>query len=124
MRDGIHNHLYVRMHRSRNDVFSISYFHDLSEVYHDDSIATQFGAGKVVCDHQNRKVPRGLEIEKQREYVESLRCVQHRHGLISNEEPRIRGKRSCYVYPLSFSTAQLVRELAHYYGGIKSYFLK
>src|SRR5438445_6831876 len=101
----------IRMLRVRVDTLRGAHLHDPSEVHDRDSVADEFRRRQVVRDEQVRRAVPLLEVEYELEHPGPDGHVEHRDGLVGDNQLRLEDHRPRDHGPLLLAAAQVGRIL-------------
>src|SRR5262249_27776374 len=111
--DGREEKLRVRVLRPLDDVFRRPLLDEMTGVQHEHAVGDVAGARDVMRDVEERDAFALTQLAHQVENPDPDRDVEHRHGLVRDDQLRLDGERLCEPDPLALSAAQLIGKLAH-----------
>ena len=112
-----HERLGVRVARRADDLLGRADLHDLAEVHDGDPVGEHPGERQVVGDEQVGQAALLAQVEHQAQELGPDRHVEHRHGLVGDDELRVHDQRPGDHDALALAAGELVRVAAGEVGG-------
>ena len=111
IRNRLDERLRVRVQRLAEDLAHRSRFHDLPRVHDSDPVGEMASRRKVVRDVEERDPEFSLELPQQPQNRNAHGGIEHRNGLVRDDEFRVEDHRARDGDPLPLAPAELVRIL-------------
>ena len=100
-RRGMDQDIRIRMPRTPEEAFRLSFLHNLSKIHHDDAIRNIAHNPQVMGDEEHRKPEALLQIRKQIDDLSLNRHIQRRDRLVRDQHLRIHNKSTGDADPLA-----------------------
>jgi hypothetical protein len=113
---GFPEHLRIRVQGRFEDLLSLSLFHNSPKIHNGDSLAEISHDPQIVGDEHEAERVGLLELLEQNQDLGLDGNIKRAHGLVSDDQMRLKNKSPCDAYPLALSAAELVGKFPHALG--------